>query len=138
MSLHIIKLCVGVSEIDDLRYWQDRRLREHKEIFHITRMAPKRADEILDGGSLYWVIKGFIQVRQRIVDIVRFTDEEGIGRCKLVFDPQLVPTKPQPRRAFQGWRYLKGEDTPPDLPRGGDTDALPAEMRADLAELGLL
>ena len=138
MSLHIIKLCVGVSEIDELRHWQDRRLREHKEIFHITRMAPKRGDEILDGGSLYWVIKGFIQVRQRIIDIVRFTDEEGIGRCKLVFDPQLVATRAQPRRAFQGWRYLKGEDAPPDLPRGGDTAALPAEMRADLAELGLL
>ena len=138
MALLLIKLCVGVSEIDELRHWQDYRLREQKQIFHVTRMTPKRADEILDGGSIYWVIKSFIQVRQRITDIVRFTDDEGIGRCKLVFDEVLVPTRPQPRRAFQGWRYLNAEDAPSDLPRGGDTDALPAEMRADLAELGLL
>ncbi len=138
MTLHLIKLCVGVGEIDDLRHWQNYRLSQHKEIFHVTRMTPRRADEILDGGSIYWVIKSFIQVRQRIIDIVRFTDDEGIGRCKLVFDHELVPTKPQPRRAFQGWRYLVPEDAPPDLPRGSDTDALPAEMRADLAELGLL
>ena len=96
MALHLIKLCVGVSEIDELRHWQDYRLREQKQIFHVTRMTPKRADEILDGGSIYWVIKSFIQVRQRITDIVRFTDDEGIGRCKLVFDEVLVPTRPQP------------------------------------------
>lgn len=138
MPLHLIKLCVGVSEIDDLQDWQSRRLREHKKIFHITRMTPKRSDELLAGGSLYWVIKGFIQVRQRIIDLERFTDEEGISRCKIIFDPELVQTRPQPRRAFQGWRYLKGEDAPPDLPRGGDAASLPADMRADLAELGLL
>lgn len=138
MTLHLIKLCVGVTEIDDLQRWQDLRLREHKEIFHVTRMTPKRADEILDGGSIYWVIKSFIQVRQNITDIVRFTDNEGIGRCKLVFDHNLVATRPQPRRAFQGWRYLDDEDVPIDLPRGGETGALPAEMRADLVELGLL
>ena len=138
MPLHMIKLCVGVSEVDELQRWQDLRLRERGEIFHVTRMAPKRTDELLDGGSLYWVIKSFIQVRQRLVDIVRFTDDEGIGRCKLVFDPELVTTRPQPRRAFQGWRYLPAEDAPPDLPRGANLDALPADMRADLAELGLL
>lgn len=138
MALHIIKLCVGVAEIDDLQQWQDYRLREHKQIYHITRMTPKRSDEVLDGGSLYWVIKGFIQVRQRITDIVRFTDDEGIKRCKLVFDRELVPTRPRPRRAFQGWRYLPDEDIPTDLARGSTTDTLPAEMRAHLAELGLL
>jgi len=138
MALNLIKLCVGVSEIDDLQQWQNYRLLEKKEVFHITRMTPKRAEELLDGGSIYWVIKGFIQVRQGLADIVRFTDDEGIGRCKLLFDPELVPTRPQPRRAFQGWRYLVQEDAPPDLPRGGEMEALPAEMRADLAELGLL
>lgn len=138
MPLHMVKLCVGVSEVDELQRWQDLRLRERGEIFHVTRMAPKRTDELLDGGSLYWVIKSFIQVRQRLVDIVRFTDDEGIGRCKLVFDPELVATRPQPRRAFQGWRYLPAEDAPPDLPRGANLDTLPADMRADLAELGLL
>jgi hypothetical protein len=138
MPLNLIKLCVGVAEIDDLRRWQDMRLAQNAEVFHVTRMFPRRGDELLDGGSLYWVIKSFIQVRQRIADLVPITDEEGIKRCKIVFDPELVETRPQPRRAFQGWRYLPGEDVPPDLRRGADTDALPAEMRAELSELGLL
>ena len=138
MALHIIKLCVGVSEVEELQQWQDRRLRDHKQIFHITRMTPKRADEVLDGGSIYWVIRGVIQVRQRIIDVVRFTDDEGVGRCKLVFDAELVPTRPRPRRAFQGWRYLLAEDAPPDLARGARDDTLPPKMRAELAELGLI
>jgi hypothetical protein len=138
MPLHLIKLCVGVSEVDELREWQDRRLAEGGDVFHVTRMFPRRGDELLDGGSLYWVIKGFIQVRQRIAGLVPITDAEGISRCKIVFEPELVATRFQPRRAFQGWRYLLDEDAPADLPQGDDTGRLPAEMRAKLAELGLL
>ncbi len=106
---------------------------------HITRMTPRRADELLDGGSLYWVIRGQVLVRQKLLDIIRFTDSEGIGRCKLALDPELVHVHPQPRRAFQGWRYLKPEDSPQDI--ASDEKSLtemPAEMRASLIEMGLL
>ncbi len=138
MPLNLVKLCVGVSEVSELAHWQSIRLREQKRIFHVTRMIPRRRDEVLDGGSLYWVIKAMISVRQRIVDIEPFTDIDGINRCRLVFDPQLVLVRPTPRRAFQGWRYLKAEDAPPDLAVGDKTADMPSEMRNELAELGLL
>ena len=138
MALHLLKLCVGVSEVSELQDWQQRRLRENSRIFHVTRMIPRRRDEVLDGGSLYWVIRAKITVRQQIIDIEPFTDVDGINRCRLVFDPELVLVKPVPKRAFQGWRYLKAEDAPADLGRQeGDAD-LPVEMRLELAELGLL
>ena len=138
MALHLLKLCVGVSEVSELVDWQQRRLRENSRIFHVTRMIPRRRDEVLDGGSLYWVIRAMITVRQQIIDIEPFTDIDGINRCRLVFDPELVLVKPVPRRAFQGWRYLKDEDAPADLSKlAGDAD-LPAKMRLELAELGLL
>jgi hypothetical protein len=101
-------------------------------------MVPKRAKELLDGGSLYWVIKGNIQVRQRLTAIRPFTDKEGIHRCDLVLEPKLVATQWQPRRAFQGWRYLKAEEAPADLSEGTGKNALPPELRLELAELGLL
>lgn len=138
MTVHILKLCVGVSEVQELADWQDRRLKQTKRVYHVTRMAPRRAPEILDGGSLYWVIRGVTMVRQRIVAIEPFMDVDGIDRCKLVFDPELVLVKPQPRRAFQGWRYLDPRDAPPDIPRGKGAADLPSKLRAELAELGLL
>ena len=137
MALHLLKLCVGVGEVDELRAWQERRLASGGEIFHITRMVPRREAELLAGGSLYWVIKGRIQCRQRLLEIRTFTDGEGIRRCRLVLDRDLVLTRSQPRRAFQGWRYLDAKDAPRDLPAGSG-DGLPAAMRAELAELGLL
>jgi hypothetical protein len=136
--MHLVKLCVGVSEPQELADWQQIRLRENARIFHVTRMVPKLRDDILDGGSLYWVMRAMITVRQRIVDIEPFTDIDGINRCRLVFDPELVLVRPVPRRAFQGWRYLKPEDAPPDLGRADAGSDLPAEMRHELAELGLL
>ncbi len=106
---------------------------------HITRMTPRRAGELLDGGSLYWVIRGQVLVRQKLLDIIRFIDEQGVGRCKLVLDPELVPVRPQPRRAFQGWRYLKPEDSPQDIASGENSIAeMPAEMRSRLIEMGLI
>ncbi len=145
MALHLIKLCVGIEDIAHLRRVQRARLDAARAVdraatlAHITRQMPRRADELLAGGSLYWVIKRQIQVRQQLLDIVRFTDDEGINRCRLVIDPQLVPVRPNPRRAFQGWRYLDAADAPPDLeiPDGGEAE-MPPEMRARLLEMGLL
>ncbi len=145
MALNLVKLCVGVDAIEDLEAWiafrqeERRRNGEPAEQFHTTRMIPKRAEELLDGGSLYWVIRGNIQVRQRLTDIRPFRDVEGIRRCHLVLDPALVPTLWQPKRPFQGWRYLAAKDAPADLDAGNDGLAdLPAEFRRELADLGLL
>lgn len=145
MTLHLIKLCVGADSVDDLRNWIDYRLSEAKaagrspEHVHTTRMIPKRADEIIGQGALYWVIKGRVQCRQRIVDIVPFVDDEGVSRCRIVLDPEIVLTRSQPRRPFQGWRYLKAEDAPADLAGSqADMEALPADMRNELADLGLI
>lgn len=145
MSLHLIKLCVGAESIEDLREWVSRKaltaiaagLEPHS--FHTTRMVPKRMDELLDGGSLYWVIKGQVQARQPLISIETFTDGEGIGRCNLILGPEVVETELQPRRAFQGWRYLKANEAPRDLASlsGGGAD-MPLELRRELAELGLL
>lgn len=145
MAINLLKLCVGVDAIEDLQGWITYRLAEKKrngepvEQFHTTRMIPKRADELLAGGSLYWVIRGQIQVRQKLLDIRPFRDGEGIRRCHLVLQPELVETQWQPRRPFQGWRYILPEDCPTDLAESGDGFAeLPAEFRRELADLGLL
>ncbi len=138
MTIHLIKLCVGAESADSLARWQKGRLKTVGRIAHTTRMVPKRKDEVLAGGSLYWVIKGIVTVRQRVIDIDPFTDDDGIGRCDLVLDKKLVPVEPVPRRPFQGWRYLKPQDAPPDLKAGAGGDELPPKMRAELRELGLL
>jgi len=139
MPLHIIKLCVGVSEIDELAVFQQRRLARGEVLFHTTRMMPRRQSEVLDGGSLYWVIKGAVQVRQLITDIVPVVGEDGIRRCRLMLDQHLIATRPQPRRPFQGWRYLKADDAPADIGvYDRNNQDLPPSMRAELVELGLL
>ncbi len=145
MPLHLVKLCVGADSVGDLEDWitsrlaEKRRLGEPAEHKHTTRMVPKRRDELLDGGSLYWVIKGQIAVRQTLVDIRSFTDAGGIGRCDLVLDPILVEVDPRPRRPFQGWRYLVDKEVPPDfgavLP---DVRAMPEPLRRELRDLGLI
>ncbi len=145
MALNLIKLCVGADSVEDLRAWIDFRRDEMRaagrkaEHIHTTRMFPKRADEIVGEGSLYWVIKGRVQCRQRIVDIRPIVDGEGISRCQIVLDPEVVLTQSQPKRPFQGWRYFKPEDAPSDLGRGmSGIEALPADMRNELADLGLI
>jgi hypothetical protein len=145
MPLHLLKLCVGAESIRDLEDWieermtQRRRLGQPEEQLHTTRMVPKRIEEIVAGGSLYWVIKGQISARQRLTDIRPFTDADGIGRCHLVMEPVVVPVEPRPFRPFQGWRYLQEKDAPHDLGRhGGDLAEMPEEMRRELAGLGLL
>ena len=144
-ALNLIKLCVGADSVEDLRAWIDFRLDEKREAgekpehFHTTRMIPKRAHEIVGQGSLYWVIKGRVQCRQRVVDIRPFVDNEGISRCRIVLDPEVVLTHSQPKRPFQGWRYLDPKDAPPDLSkaRTGD-DTLPADLSKALADIGVL
>lgn len=145
MVLNLIKLCVGCDSVEDLEEWiadrldDKRRAGEPVEQYHTTRMVPTRVAEIVDGGSLYWVIKGSVQCRQLITEIRPFTDKDGIGRCLLVLDPQVVRTEWQPRRAFQGWRYLKQADAPVDLGKGRVGWAeMPPKLRQELAELGLL
>jgi hypothetical protein len=145
MALHLVKLCVGVEAVEELQAWMERRLAEMRrrgeppESRHTTRMVPRRAEELLAGGSLYWVIRGNIQVRQRLIDIRTFRDAEGVQRCHLVLEPRLTPTEWQPRRAFQGWRYLEAKDAPADLAgHRAAIAALPPELRRELADLGLL
>ncbi len=143
MTLHLIKLCVGCSSPEELAAWIDYRMAEMRadgqkpEQMHTTRMVPKQVDELLDGGSLYWVMKGNVQCRQKLLDIRPFTDTDGIQRCHLVLEPKIILTAWQPRRAFQGWRYLKPDDAPMDENSNGKNQ-LPAELRQELADLGLL
>lgn len=144
MTLHLIKLCVGCDSIEDLEAWiamrldQKRAAGEPPEHFHTTRMVPRRFDGNTGQGSIYWIIKGGVQCRQPILEVRPFTDAQGIGRCNLVLDPRVTRTQWQPRRPFQGWRYLKPEDAPPDLGAGTGETELPQHLRRELAELGLL
>lgn len=144
MPLHLVKLCVGAGSADDLRAWVEARVAERhgrgEEPVHVhtTRMTPKRVAELLEGGSLFWVIRGEITIRQPLRDIRPFTDPHGIGRCDLVLDPALVPVDPRPRRPFQGWRYLVADEAPPDMSAAADGSVLPEPMRRTLREMGLL
>jgi len=145
MPLHLIELCVGCDSVADLEAWIKQKLKEKKrrgqkpEHIHTTRMAPKRAEELVAGGSLFWVIRGQITCRERILAIRPFTDKDGVGRCRLVLDGKVVLVEPRPRAAFQGWRYLEGREAPRDLSRAAPGAAkMPEAMRRELRELGLL
>ncbi len=138
MALHMIKLCVGVSEIEELEHWVREAKAGRETLDHTTRMFPKRRDELLAGGSLYWVIRGLILCRQPIADLVAVKGSDGIERCRIDFKPRIVPVIPAPRRAFQGWRYLEPADAPADLPKGGSAKGMTDKMRRELSELGLL
>jgi hypothetical protein len=145
MTLHLVKLCVGADSLADLRQWMAARMAEAKRRSapsrhaHVTRMAPKRAADILDGGSLYWVIKGQIAARQQMLGIEPFVDSHGIGRCKLWLDGAVVAVAPRPMRAFQGWRYFEAKSAPPDIDESQPGfAAMPEALRRELAGLGLL
>lgn len=137
MTVHLIKLCVGVESVDQLRRHIERRETGAEGVTHTTRSRPRRAGEVLDGGSLYWVIKGVVLARQRITALEEVTGLDGIQRCRIVFEPKLVQTEPMLKRPFQGWRYLKPEDAPADLTSetSGGAD-LPPELRRKLMEMG--
>lgn len=142
MALHLLKLCVGCDSIANLADWQSLRLKQLRakgkkpELVHITRMTPKRTAELLDGGSLYWVIKGNIAARQKLLGF-RAVQKNGVPHCGLVYDKTIVAVSPRPKRPFQGWRYLDADEAPPDLKRGAGGD-LPEHLRRELAALGLL
>jgi hypothetical protein len=139
--VHLIKLCVGITDIGHLRRVQSERLRRGEPLVHRTRNFPRRADEIAAGGSLYWVINGVLRIRQRVTAI---TALEGEGKGKLAalhLDPMLVAVEPRAVRAFQGWRYLAAEAAPRDLaeaPPAAGAEPLPESLRVALAELCLL
>ena len=142
MALHLLKLCVGASSVAEIEDWVRRRAAENVKAGkgpvtrHTTRLMPKRRAELLAGGSLYWVIKGVVLVRQRILDLEPVAGDEGVVRCEIVLDRKLHPTQVQSRRAFQGWRYLTEEDAPADFDSG--SAKAPPELRARLADVGLL
>jgi hypothetical protein len=145
MPLHLIKLSVGSDSVEDLQAWIRQKMKERKargqkpEHIHTTRMTPKRVEDILDGGSMYWVIKGELICRERILDLRPIVDKDGIGRCQIVLDGKLKLVVPRAWRAFQGWRYLPDKDAPADLDRAAKgVAALPEPLRRELRELGLL
>ena len=139
--LHLQKLSVGTASVEDLAAWQAtaRARTEDGLPRHVTRMWPRRAAEVLDGGSIYWVIKGTVLCRQRILRLDEYQGGDGVPRCAIVLDPALVRVAATPRRAFQGWRYLAPGDAPPDLAgaRAGE-DTLPPDLSSALAEIGVL
>jgi len=141
MTVHILKLCVGIDSVDHLievRKGRENLLPDGTAYnYHITRFRPKRASEILMGGSIYWVIKGFVQVRQRIIGLDMIETDTG-SKCKIIMDTCLVRTESQPRRPHQGWRYLECADAPRDIMAGEKVDSLPPEMSMKLREMGLI
>lgn len=143
MTLHLIKLSVGPESLADLVAWQTKRLREKKrdgekpELIHITRQTPKRGEELLAGGSIYWVIGGWIVGRQKLLEL-RPMSREGVPHCGLVYAPEMVRVKHRRHRPFQGWRYLQGADAPADLHAGDIDEDMPKEMRRELIKAGLL
>ncbi|MBO6798127.1 DUF1489 domain-containing protein [Maricaulis sp.] len=143
MVMHLVKLCVGVSSIEQLERWRNeecerrRAAGEPEVIVHVTRMFPTKKPEIESGGSLYWVINGSIQCRSEIISLEHVQGEDGIKRCAIIMDPEVIRTSPSPKRPFQGWRYLKPEDAPRDLSGPGEGgEGLPDDLRAKLMELG--
>jgi hypothetical protein len=145
MTVHLIKLCVGCDTVEALAIWQAKRLKHLKrarktpELCHRTLQTPRRRDEVLDGGSLYWVIKGFVLVRQRVLDLRPDAKDDGTACCGIVLDKELVATRAHPRRAFQGWRYLEVADAPKDAGVVDATDDdMPRGMREELHELRLI
>lgn len=139
--LHLIKLSVGPRDVAHLRAIQAQRAAADPPLRHQTRMTPKRRDELLAGGSIYWVLGGFVQVRQRLLDIVDDAWDDGTPCAGLVLDPELVPVAARPVKAFQGWRYLDREAAPPDVAAAAaasGADALPPALRAALREACLI
>src|SRR6056297_560019 len=139
--VNLIKLSVGTDSVEDLIRWQAARRTEREDGLprHVTRMWPKRASEVLAGGSIYWVIQGFVQCRQRILRLDEIIGQDGIRRCAIVLEPEIIRTATARKRPFQGWRYLPGADTPRDLPPTRQSeDSLPPELSTALAEIGVI
>jgi hypothetical protein len=140
--LHLLKMAVGIASLDEMRRLRAARIKEHGGSWIYTRNHPRRTEAVLAGGSIYWVIRGQIRVRQRVTGFDSKRDDKGRAYCLIMVEPELVPTLSRPWRAFQGWRYLTAADAPPDLagsssePAGG-RDGLPDRLVAELRGLGL-
>lgn len=140
MTLHLLKLCVGAESVEDMLDWIGSGQPGWPQgcSVHVTRMWPRRAAELLDGGSLYWVIRGMILLRQPILGLERVDEGDGIERCAILLDRRAQRTEPSPRRPFQGWRYLDPKEAPRDLAAARiREDALPPGMAEALAEFGV-
>ena len=138
--INLVKLSVGTESIDDMLGWQQQRASQSRDgqYYHVTRMWPKREAELLDGGSIYWVIKGVIQCRQRILELREVIGQDDIRRCGIVLAPEIIRTASTPKKAFQGWRYLSPADAPGDLTDSQQAeDPLPPELQKALAALGV-
>ncbi|HEY0275150.1 MAG TPA: DUF1489 domain-containing protein [Paenirhodobacter sp.] len=135
--INLIKLCVGAERVEDLLAWQQMNYGTGPAR-HLTRMWPKRKDDLLDGGSLYWVFKGLVLARQRVLALDEASAPDGTPRCAIILDREVVLTEAQPRRPFQGWRYLAAEDAPTDLRQDREREEpLPRALQAALTEIGL-
>ena len=139
--MHLLKLSVGTESVDGLAAWHKTKRAQGPDGLprHVTRMWPKREAEVLEGGSIFWVIQGFIRCRQRVLRFDEVIGSDGIRRCAFVLEPELIRTTSVKRRPFQGWRYLNPGDAPADLPRTRQNDdALPEDLSAALADIGVL
>lgn len=140
---HLLKVCVGAATVEDLAAWRDewaareRAAGRPETLLHVTRMWPKRADALLAGGSLYWVIGGAVRARQRILGLEPVDEGDGIMRCGLRLSPTVIRTTPRPARPFQGWRYLDAKDAPADLAGTEGWAELPPDLESALAEFGV-
>jgi hypothetical protein len=139
--IHLVKLSVGTETVEDLLAWQASSRAQGGDGYprHVTRMWPKREEALLKGGSIYWVIKGFLQCRQEILRLDEVIGEEGIRRCAIVLNPRIIRTTIAKKRPFQGWRYLEPDQAPRDLSsRPSEEDQLPAELAGALADIGVI
>ncbi|MCR9127600.1 MAG: DUF1489 domain-containing protein [Rhodobacteraceae bacterium] len=139
--INLVKLCVGAEQVEDLIAWQRTARAKGPDGLprHVTRMWPRQSAALVAGGSLYWVFKGVILARQKVLRLDEVAGADGIMRCGIVLSPEVTRTQAAARRPFQGWRYLRPEDAPPDLPSGRDTeDPLPPALNRALAEIGVL
>lgn len=146
MTVHLLRMAVRVESVGHLRTIQTERMRESaksrkkQRLFTYTRNLPRRDKELLDGGSIYWVVKRYVRVRQKILGIESATNTEGRRYCAIELDPELVLVDPRRHKAFQGWRYFRPEDVPADIleQAGGEADDLPPELAEELRDLGLI
>ncbi len=144
MTVHLLKMCVGIEDVEHLKQVQSAKMEQSQaagrgnRLWHRTRHMPKRDAEVLGGGSIYWIIKGFIRVRQRIIGLEAVIGGDGVPRCDLILDPELIRTEPQPRRPHQGWRYLDPTSAPKDLDLKNQDEDIPEELVIELGEIGLI
>ena len=136
MTIHLKKLSVGSQSLDNLRDWQALRLAQGGRLVHVTRNRPRRADELLDGGSIYWIIKGVVTARQAIIDLAEAQLADGTPACGIVLSREIIHVTPSRRSIFHGWRYLEAKDAPPDI-GADDAGDMPAELAAELRDLGI-